>query len=279
VTSVELLPPKGWVPAKLIEQGRALKGAKVQAVGVLDGPRALSRMGSIPAGMVLLREVGIEPIVHYTCRDRTMPGMLSDLLGAAAAGLRNLLIITGDPPRLGPYERGGSDIDSIGLTNLVFRLNHGVDPGGNPIGEPTRFVIGVAVNQAALDVERELSRLYWKVDAGADFAVTQPVFDVAQLCGFLKRAGQERIPTIAGLWPLLSLRNAEFLANEVPGIQVPERVLARMRKAQERSAEHAAAEGIAIAREVKEALKGMVQGVQVSAPLGHVEAALQVAAG
>ncbi len=277
VTTVELLPPKGWVPAKLVEQGRALKAAKVQAVSILDGPRAQSRMGSIPAGIVLLRDVGLEPVIHYTCRDRTMLGMLSDLLGAAAAGLRNLLIVTGDPPRMGPYESGAiSDIDSIGLTNLVYRLNQGLDPGGNPIGEPTRFVIGVAVNQAATDAERELSRLHWKVDAGAEFAVTQPVFDVDQLARFLKGAEQYRLPTIAGLWPLVSLRNAEFLANEVPGINVPERVLARMRKAQEKGSDAALAEGIAIAREVKEAVTGLAQGIQLSAPLGRVDVALQV---
>lgn len=277
VTSVELLPPKGWVPAQLIEQGRALKAARVQAVSILDGPRAQSRMGSIPAAIVLQREVGLEPVIHYTCRDRTMLGMLSDLLGAAAAGLRNVLIITGDPPRMGPYEAGPiAEIDSIGLTNVVYRLNHGVDPGGNPIGEPTRFVIGVAVNQTAPDAERELSRLHWKVDAGADFAVTQPVFDPDQLAAFLKSAEQYHLPIIAGLWPLISLRNAEFLANEVPGINVPDRVLERMRKAQEKGSEAAIAEGVAIAREVKQAVKGLVQGVQISAPLGHVEVALQV---
>jgi homocysteine S-methyltransferase len=279
VTTVELLPPKGWMPERLIEQGRALKTAGVQAVSILDGPRAQSRMGSIPAGMVLQRELGLEPVVHYTCRDRTMLGMLSDLLGAAAGGLRNLLVISGDPPRMGPYETGPApEIDSIGLTNVVYRLNHGLDPGGNPIGEPTRFVIGVAVNQAATDPEREMSRLYWKVDAGAEFAVTQPVFDVDQLAKFLKTAERFHLPVLAGLWPFVSLRNAEFLANEVPGIAVPERVLERMRKAQEKGAESALAEGVAIAREVHAAVKGLVQGVQISAPLGHVEVALQVLA-
>jgi homocysteine S-methyltransferase len=277
VTTVELLPPRGWVTTELIAQGLALKAANVQAVSILDGPRAQSRMGSIPAAIVLQRDVGLEPLIHYTCRDRTMLGMLSDLLGAAAAGLRNLLIVTGDPPRMGPYESGTiSEIDSIGLTNVVYRLNHGLDPGGNPIGEPTRFVIGVAVNQAAADPERELSRLHWKVDAGAEFCVTQPVFDVGQLAAFLRSTEQYRLPVIAGLWPLLSLRNAEFLANEVPGISVPERVLARMRNAQDRGSDAALAEGVAIAREARDALKGLVQGVQVSAPLGRVDVALRV---
>ncbi len=279
VTTVELLPPKGWVPTQLIEQGRAIKAANVQAVSILDGPRAQSRMSSIPAAIVLQRELGLEPVIHYSCRDRTMLGMLSDLLGAAAAGLRNVLIVTGDPPRMGPYESGTtSEIDSIGLTNVVYRLNHGLDPGGNPIGEPTRFVIGVAVNHTAPDAERELSRLHWKVDAGAEFVVTQPVFDVDQLATFLKSAEQYRLPIIAGLWPAISLRNAEFLANEVPGIRVPDRVLDRMRKAQEKGPEAALAEGIAIAREVKEAVKGLVQGVQISAPMGHVDVALEVLA-
>ncbi len=280
VTTVELLPPKGWVTTELLEQGRALKGASVSAVSLLDGPRAQSRMGSIPAAIVLQRELGIEPLIHYTCRDRTMPGMLSDLLGAAAAGLRNVLIVTGDPPRMGPYEAGRvPDIDSIGLTNVVYRLNHGLDPGGNAIGEPTRFVIGVAVNQGALDLEQELARLYWKADAGADFAVTQPVFDVDQLAAFLRRAEAYRLPILAGLWPCVSLRNAEFLANEVPGIHLPERVLSRMRKAETRGAEAALAEGIAIAREVKQALAGLVQGVQIAAPLGRVDVALEVMGG
>ncbi len=278
VTTIELLPPKGWQPAPLLERARAIKAAGVQAVSILDGPRGQSRMASIPAAIVVQREVGLEPLIHYTCRDRTMLGMLSDLLGAAAAGLRNVLIVTGDPPRAPAEETAAvPDIDSIGLTNVVHRLNQGLDPGGSSIGEPTRFVIGVAVNQAALDPERELARLYWKVDAGADFAVTQPVFDADQLASFLERAAGFRIPIIAGLWPLLSLRNAEFLANEVPGIHVPERVLDRMRRAEAQGPDAALAEGIAIAREVKDALQGLVQGVQISAPLGRVEVALAVA--
>ena len=221
---------------------------------------------------------GIEAIVHYTCRDRNMPGMESDLLGAAAAGVRNILIVTGDPPRLGPYPDATSvfDIDSIGLTNVVHRLNQGLDPGGNAIGEPTRYVIGVAVNPWATDPERELKRLYWKVEAGAEFAVTQPVFDARQLETFLKRAAPYGVPILAGIWPLLSLRNAEFLANEVPGIYLPEAVLARMRKAEQRGSEAAQAEGGAIAREAIAAVRGMVRGVQVSAPFGRLEQALDV---
>jgi len=210
----------------------------------------------------------------------------SNSLGAAAAGIRNLLVVTGDPPRLGPYPDATSvfDIDSIGLTNVVHRLNQGHDPGGNPIGEPTRYVIGVAANPWATDLDRELKRLYWKAEAGADFVVTQPVFDVKGLETFVKRAAEFRLPIIAGIWPLVSLRNAEFLANEVPGIYVPDSVISRIREADKRpgaepdgdAVSSGAAEGVAIARETVAAIKGLVKGVQISAPFGSVEQALGV---
>jgi methionine synthase / methylenetetrahydrofolate reductase(NADPH) len=278
VTSVEIVPPKGVDPAPMLEQCRALKAAGVHAVNVPDGPRAQSRMGVLPSAILIEREVGIETVIHYCCRDRNLLGMLSDILGAHAAGLRNILIITGDPPKMGPYPEATAvfDIDSIGLTNLVYRLNHGLDPGGNPIGAPTRWAIGVGVNPGALDLDRELSRFDWKVDAGAEFAVTQPVFDPGQLEEFLKRVEQYRIPIVAGIWPLVSLRNAEFLANEVPGVVVPAEVLERMRKAQDKGKEAALVEGVRIAREMFERVKGLVQGVQVSAPFGKVEVALEV---
>jgi len=278
VTSVEIVPPKGVDPTPMLEQCRALKAAGVAAVNVPDGPRAQSRMGVLPSAILIQRDVGIETVIHYCCRDRNLLGMLSDILGAHAAGLRNILIITGDPPKMGPYPEATAvfDIDSIGLTNLVYRLNHGLDPGSNPIGAPTRWVIGVGVNPGALDLDRELSRFAWKVDAGAEFAVTQPVFDVRQLELFLERVEQFKIPVVAGIWPLLSLRNAEFLANEVPGVSVPEEVLARMRKVSDRGKEAALAEGVAIAREMFRQVKGAVQGVQVSAPFGRVEVALEV---
>jgi len=278
VTSVEIVPPKGVDPTPMLEQCRALKAAGVAAVNVPDGPRAQSRMGVLPSAILIQRDVGIETVIHYCCRDRNLLGMLSDILGAHAAGLRNILIITGDPPKMGPYPEATAvfDIDSIGLTNLVYRLNHGLDPGSNPIGAPTRWVIGVGVNPGAIDLDRELSRFAWKVDAGAEFAVTQPVFDVRQLELFLQRVEQFKIPVVAGIWPLLSLRNAEFLANEVPGVSVPEEVLARMRKASDRGKEAALAEGVAIAREMFQQVKGAVQGVQVSAPFGRVEVALEV---
>ena len=278
VTSVEIVPPKGVDPTPMLEQSRALKAAGVDAVNVPDGPRAQSRMGVLPSAILIQKEVGIETVIHYCCRDRNLLGMLSDILGAHAAGLRNVLIITGDPPKMGPYPEATAvfDIDSIGLTNLVYRLNHGLDPGNNAIGGPTQWVIGVGVNPGAVDLDRELSRFAWKVDAGADFAVTQPVFDRKQLEEFLRRVEQFKIPIVAGIWPLISLRNAEFLANEVPGVSVPESVLTRMRKAQEKGKEPALAEGVAIAREMFEQVKGTVQGVQVSAPFGRVEVALEV---
>ncbi len=278
VTSVEIVPPKGVDPTPMLEQCRALKAAGVDAVNVPDGPRAQSRMGVLPSAILIQKEVGIETVIHYCCRDRNLLGMLSDILGAHAAGLRNILIITGDPPKMGPYPEATAvfDIDSIGLTNLVYRLNHGLDPGNNPIGAPTSWAIGVGVNPGAVELDRELSRFHWKVDAGAEFAVTQPVFDVGQLEGFLKRVEAYRIPIVAGIWPLVSLRNAEFLANEVPGVVVPAEVLERMRRAQDKGKEAALAEGVKIAREMFQQVKGSVQGVQVSAPFGRVEVALEV---
>ncbi len=278
VTSVEIVPPKGVDPAPMLAQCRALKAAGVDAVNVPDGPRAQSRMGVLPSALLIEREVGIETVIHYCCRDRNLLGMLSDIIGAHAAGLRNILIITGDPPKMGPYPEATAvfDIDSIGLTNLVYRLNQGLDPGNNPLGGATQWAIGVGVNPGAVDQDRELSRFAWKVDAGAEFAVTQPVFDAHQLEAFLKKVEQFKTPIVAGIWPLISLRNAEFLANEVPGVSVPEAVLQRMKQAQERGKEAALAEGVAIAREMFARVKQMVQGVQVSAPFGRVEVALQV---
>ena len=278
ITTVEIVPPKGVDPGPMFDQCRALKAAGVDAVNVPDGPRAQSRMGALLSGLMIEREVGLESVVHYACRDRNLLGMLSDLLGAAAAGLRNLLLVTGDPPKMGPYPDATAvfDIDAIGLTNLVARLNRGLDPGHNPIGAPTNFVIGVGVNPAAPDFERELRRLHWKVEAGAEFAITQPVFDLEQLDRFLKQVESFRLPIIGGIWPLISLRNAEFLANEVPGVTVPEEVLRRMRRASELGREAGLAEGVTIAKEMLAAVRDRLAGAQVSAPLGKVPVALDV---
>jgi homocysteine S-methyltransferase len=204
--------------------------------------------------------------------------MQSDLLGAAGIGLRNLLLITGDPPKMGPYPDATAvfDVDSIGLTNMVTKLNNGLDLGGNPIGRPTAFFVGVGVNPGAIDLDREIRRFEWKVEAGAEYAVTQPLFDAEQLREFLARVEHCRIPVVAGIWPLVSHRNAEFLKNEVPGIVMPDHVLERMARAQERGKEAAQAEGILIAREMLAEVRHLVQGVQVSAPFGRVPLALEV---
>jgi methionine synthase / methylenetetrahydrofolate reductase(NADPH) len=281
ITTVEIVPPKGVNPAPMFDQCRQLKTAGVDAVNVPDGPRAQSRMGALLSGVLIQREVGLEAVVHYACRDRNLLGMLSDLLGAAAAGLNNLLIVTGDPPKMGPYPEATAvfDIDAIGLTNLVARLNRGLDPGGNPLGGTTRFLIAVGANPTAADRDRELRRFAWKVEAGAELAITQPVFDLEQLDRFLTDVEQYRVPVLAGIWPLVSLRNAEFLANEVPGVSVPQSVLDRMRRASAAGKEAALAEGVCIAREMIAAVRSRVQGVQVAAPMGRVPVVLQVLEG
>jgi 5,10-methylenetetrahydrofolate reductase len=278
VTSVEVLPPKGVDATKTLDSIRLLKHAGVDGVNIPDGARAQSRMSAIATAVLVEQQIGIESVLHYCCRDRNLLGMMSDLLGAAALGLRNILVITGDPPKMGPYPNATAvfDIDAIGLTNLVSKLNHGLDPGGNAIGAPTCFVIGVGVNPVAIDIDNERRRFAWKVEAGAEFAITQPVFDVEQLERFLASIDDVRIPVVAGIWPLLSLRNAEFMANEVPGVIVPDHIIERMRRASEKSKEHGVQEGIAIAREMLERVRPSVQGVQVSAPFGKVELALEV---
>jgi len=280
LTTVEIVPPRGANPEQMLDGVRLLKAAGVDGVNVPDGPRAQSRMGALATAVLIQQRVGMEAVVHYCCRDRNLLGMLSDLLGAQALGLRNLLLITGDPPKMGPYPDATAvfDIDSIGLTNLVSRLNRGLDPGGNALGEPTQFVVGVGVNPGAEDFENEMRRFYWKVEAGAEYAITQPVFDLAQLERFVERIDRDgiRIPVIAGIWPLVSARNAEFLANEVPGVIVPEPVLQRMRAASAEGKERGTEEGTRIAQEMLAAAFPMIQGVQVSAPFGRVPLALRV---
>jgi homocysteine S-methyltransferase len=278
VTSVEVLPPKGCDAAKTLESIRHLVAAGVDAVNIPDGPRAQTRMSAQATAVLVEREVGIEAVLHYCCRDRNLLGMMSDLLGAAALGLHNLLIITGDPPKMGPYPDATAvfDIDSIGLTNMVNKLNHGLDLGNNPIGCPTAFSIGVGVNPGAINLEEEIRRFEWKVEAGAEYAITQPVYDTEQLRSFLKRIEHVRIPIVAGIFPLVSIRNAEFMHNEVPGVNVTPEILDRMRKASDISKEAAREEGIKIARESLVEVRDLIQGVQVSAPFGNVKYALQV---
>ena len=278
VTSVEVLPPKGCDAQKTLESIALLKEAGVDAVNIPDGPRAQTRMSAQATAVLVENEVGIEAVLHYCCRDRNLLGMMSDLLGAAALGLHNLLIITGDPPKMGPYPDATAvfDIDSIGLTNMVNRLNHGLDLGNNPIGKPTSFSIGVGVNPGAVNLEEEIRRFEWKVEAGAEYAITQPVFDTEQLRNFLEKIAHVKIPIVAGIWPLVSFRNAEFLHNEVPGVNVTPEILERMRLASEKSKEAAREEGIAIARESLLEVRDIISGVQVSAPFGNVRYALQV---
>ena len=278
VTTVEVLPPKGCDYHKTLEAIRLLKNLGVDGVNIPDGPRAQTRMSAQATAILVEREIGMEAVLHYCCRDRNLLGMMSDLLGAAALGLRNLLIITGDPPKMGPYPDATAvfDIDSIGLTNMVNRLNHGLDLGYNPIGKPTAFCIGVGVNPGAINIEEEIKRFEYKVEAGAQYAITQPVFDIEQLREFLQRIEHTRIPIIAGIWPLVSFRNAEFLHNEVPGVRVTPQILDRMRRASAKSKDAARQEGLQIARESLVEIRELIQGVQVSAPFGNVKYALEV---
>jgi len=278
VTSVEVLPPKGCDADKTLESIQLLLEAGVDGVNIPDGPRAQTRMSALATAVLVQEKVGIEPVLHYCCRDRNLLGMMSDLLGAAALGLHNLLLITGDPPKMGPYPDATAvfDIDAIGLTNMANKLNHGLDLGNNPIGKPTEFSIGVGVNPGAVNLDEEIRRFEWKVEAGAEYAITQPVFDTEQLRHFLDRISHVRIPIVAGIWPLISFRNAEFMHNEVPGVNVTPQILERMQIASDKSKEHAREEGILIARESLLEVRDAIQGVQVSAPFGNVKYALQV---
>lgn len=274
--SVEIVPPKGCDPTKTLSSARFLKDHGVTAVNIPDGPRASARMSALLTATLCLKEAGIEPILHYTCRDRNILGIQSDLLGAYAVGLRNVLAVTGDPPKMGDYPDATAvfDIDSIGLTNVLTNLNHGHDIGGTPLGKPTGFVIGVAANPCAVNLDEEVRRFEFKVEAGAEYAITQPVFDVEALLMFLDRIRHVRIPVMAGIWPLVSFRNAEFMNNEVPGVVVPPAVLDRMRAAP--TPEAALKEGIAIAVESIRSIRSSVQGLQISAPFGRFELAVEL---
>ncbi|MBP7735002.1 MAG: bifunctional homocysteine S-methyltransferase/methylenetetrahydrofolate reductase [Spirochaetes bacterium] len=279
VVSVEITPPRGCDAAAVVDSAKLLKQNGIDAVNIPDGPRASARLAPMPLAILLEREAGIETVLHYTCRDRNIIGMQSDFLGAYAAGLRNVLIITGDPPKLGDYPNATAvfDLDSIGLVRVVRDLNHGHDIGRHPIGTPTGFLIGVGANPGFEDQKREIERLFQKKEAGAEFVITQPVFDIAQFEAFMKSIDGLGIPVIAGLWPLVSHRNAEFMNNEVPGVVVPQSILERMRRAG--TGPEAVKEGIAIARELLDDMRGMIQGVQISAPFGRVQYALDVLKG
>jgi methionine synthase / methylenetetrahydrofolate reductase(NADPH) len=275
VTMVEIVPPKGTDIRKEVEGARFLKSVGVDAINIPDSPRASARISNQALSLIVQREVGIEAVLHYTCRDRNVLCIQSDLLGAAATGIRNLICITGDPPKMGNYPDATAvfDVDAIGLVNIVHNLNRGLDIGGNPIGQGTGFAIGVGANPGLPNIDEEIRRFEYKVEAGAEYAVTQPVFDLALLEKFLKRIEHCRIPVVAGIWPLVSVRNAEFMKNELR-VSVPDSILERMAKAA--SPEAARQEGVAIAREMLMAVRRLVQGAQISAPMGKYAAAVDV---
>ena len=274
-TIVELLPPKGFVGDDIIEQARALKIRGVDVVNIPDGPRG-PRMSALALAVLVQQKAGIETVLQFSCRDRNLLGMQSDLLGAHAMGIRNLVVVTGNARMVGDYPDATAvyDVDSIGLTNVITRLNHGLDIGGQGIGTPTGFHIGVRVNPGAESLDSEVRRFEYKVEAGAEFAITRPVFDAATFERLYKRIESCGIPLLAGVWPFESLIDAEFMANEVPGVRVPDQVLERMRRADGAAA--AAAQGIAIARETINAIRTMVQGVHLAAPGGRIDSALAV---
>jgi methionine synthase / methylenetetrahydrofolate reductase(NADPH) len=275
VTMVEIVPPKGIDIRKEVEGAKFVKSVGVDAINIPDSPRASARMSNQALSLLMQQAVGIEAILHYTCRDRNVLCIQSDLLGAAATGIRNLICITGDPPKMGNYPDATAvfDVDAIGLVNIVHNLNRGLDLGGNPIGPGTSFVIGVGANPGLPNLDEEIRRFEYKVQAGAEYVVTQPVFDLSLLEKFLKRIEHCRIPVIAGIWPLVSVRNAEFMKNELR-VSVPDEIFARMAKTT--TPEAAREEGVAIAREMLAAVRDRVQGAQISAPLGRYTSAADV---
>jgi homocysteine S-methyltransferase len=279
VLGVELVPPRGFESEPAIQRARELKRYGVDFVHIPDGLRAGARLSALSLAVLVEQQAGIETVLHYACRDRNLLGIQSDLLGAHAMGIRNLLLITGDPGRVGDYPDATAvfDVDSIGLTNVVTRLNRGCDVGGQAIGAPTGYHVGVSVNPAASNLDEELRRFDYKVEAGAEFVLTRPIFDVAQFEAFVKRVEHARVPIIAGIFPFESARNAEFLANEVPGVHIPAALLERMRRADGQTA--ASAEGVRIAKEMAAGVRGLVQGIQVSTQTGNIDLALAIVDG
>ena len=275
VAMVEIVPPKGIDFRKEVEGAKFLKASGIDAINIPDSPRASARMSNLALCTLVQQQAGIETTLHFTCRDRNVLSMQSELLGCYTMGMHNLICITGDPPKMGNYPDATAvfDVDAIGLVNIVHNLNFGLDIGGNPIGTGTKFVIGVGANPGIVNIDEEVRRFEYKVEAGADYAVTQPVFDVNLLEQFLRRIEHHRIPVLAGIWPLTSVRNAEFMKNELR-VSVPDAILERMAKAP--NAEAARAEGIQIAREMLRQVRGLVQGAQVAAPLGRYSSAIEV---
>ena len=276
VVFVEILPPRGVDASKEIEGARLCAEHGIDVINVPDGPRASARLSAQVTCQLIQKQAGIEAVLHFCCRDRNILGIQSELLGAHTVGVRNLICITGDPPRMGTYPDATAvfDVDAIGLTNIVNNLNCGLDIGGNPIGSQTALLLGVGANPGALNLDEEVRRFEWKVQAGAEYVVTQPVFDLALLEQFIKRTAHFKVPFVCGIWPLTSFRNAEFMVNELR-VPVPEHYMERMRRAE--SPEVGRQEGIAIAREMVDQVKSMVAGVQLSAPFGRYSMALDVA--
>ena len=276
VAFVEITPPRGIDYSTEIQGAQLCAAAGIDCINVPDGPRASARMSAQVTCQLIQQHAGIETVLHFCCRDRNILSIQSELLGAHAVGIRNLICITGDPPRMGanPDATAVFDVDAIGLVNIVSNLNHGLDIGGNPIGSQTDLLIGVGANPGALNMDEELRRFELKIQAGAEYVVTQPVFDLGLLERFLRRIEPAKIPVIAGIWPMTSYRNAEFMVNELR-VPVPEDVMARMRNAD--SAESARQEGVAIAREMVRQVRHMVAGVALSAPFRRYQMALDVA--
>ncbi len=276
ITAIELVPPVGTRLDKILQKADDLVNHSVTVINIPDGPRASSRISALITAIEISRKTGIETIPHICCRDKNLIGLQSELLSAQAAGLHNVLIITGDPPKTGnfPDVTGVFDVDSIGLISLASRLNRGTDLAGNILADPATLVIGAGANPAAQNPGQEIERAFLKVEAGADYFITQPVFDVEQLLSFLDKIKPAGKPVIAGVWPLASYRNALFLNNEVPGITIPDEIMERMRIVEGK--EQAREEGILIARSIVESIKEEIAGIQVSPPFGRLQTALDV---
>ena len=276
IKTIEIVPPRGYTLDSTIKKAIQCRKAGIDAINIPDGPRASSRMSPIITSHFIQEKAQIETILHFCCRDRNLIGMQSDLLGCATADIKNMLFVTGDPPKLGdyPYASAVFDADSIGMVKIQSNLNKGIDLGGNALTKKTEALIGVGADPNAIDFEREIRRIREKIEAGAEFIITQPVFDTDSLFAFLDRISEYNIPVLAGIWPLASYRNAEFMRNEVPGVVVPDRIMERMAKADTK--EEQRQEGIKIARESIAAIRNRIQGVQVSAPFGNVNTAISV---
>jgi homocysteine S-methyltransferase len=274
VISVELSPPRGIDPRRMLEGARLLKEAGVDFANVTDSALARLRMGVLSCAALVQQQVGLEAIAHFTTRDRNVMAIQSELIGAHALGLRNVLCLRGDPPRVGDYPNATAvwDVNAVGLITILANMNKGLDANGTPIGNRAHFYIGAAVNPNADDVELELRLLRRKLEAGADFLVSQPIYDVDAFAAFVDQAGPLGVPLLAGVLPLVSARHAEFLHNEVPGVTIPEAVRSRIAAA----GEEGSTVGVELAVEVLDRARGLVQGAYVIPAFGRYDLAAQV---